>query len=502
MFEFVTITEGGRDGGVRYTRGFRSIDGYWSFGGGDVVAIISMGSRDEWQQRHPWALEKRAAILRTVAREVISQRASTCIADIDEQSGDILLRQSSGARERGVSATPGDLTEQARSQSFVNRYARVRSMFGSSVLIVVLVAGGLPWMGKQMLFVAPASGVPLNASIRTDRHIASLIQYTDPHLPRITGRGGDTTSSIGILLIPLDGSAPRVVPVASKLQSNSLALARIVGSDGRTLWFDASGLYGVRLSDYELVRAEELQAANPQLSHRWWEDPRGIDLIDGRLHLVNDDRSQALDIDPLTWQASAATPKFNRARFNELTPADFTAGGFLFGNGSWLGVHSPEELKRDYAPGQRVRAVERAEDAKQPRRLYLGQTEASFDDAHRSILRMEQVSGTDFLNAAFLRLADNGTPLRLSDPDSVLMMYTSAPGLQGTVVVARVDLRGSVLWTTDTGLDRFDLQQILPGADAFAFVGTRPPIPDKLSEPLVVLIDHATGKLTSHTLWR
>ena len=93
-------------------------------------------------------------------------------------------------------------------------------------------------------------------------------------------------------------------------------------------------------------------------------------------------------------------------------------------------------------------------------------------------------------------------PLRLTNPDSALMIHTSAPGQAGTLVVSRVDMQGKLLWSTDTGLHRFSLKQILPGEDVLAFVGERPPIPDKLSEPLIVLVDTQTGKLTTYTLWR
>lgn len=498
----VSISESGRDGGVRYSRGIRSIEGYWSFGGGDVVAIVSMGSRADWEHRHAWALDDRDAILRLVADEVVRQRAPTCTAEIDDASGDILLRQrgangGSGKREAGV-----DPTARSGSATFVRRYARLRSMVGSGALLVTLFAGALLWIGKSALSVAPANGVPLNASVRTDRHIATLIQYTDPHLPEISGRGGNTTSSLGILLVPLDGSTPRLVPVASGLSSNSYQLARILGSDGRTIWFDAAGLFGVRLDDYELVASDHLRDANPGMNPRWWDDSRGADLIDGKLHVVNDDRSAAIDVDPVTWKATAVAPRVSHARFNRSAPGDYLAAGFLFGEGAWLGLHSQDEADGEFRPGQWVRAVERTEDAKRLRRLFIGRTEPSSDGEHRRLLRITPASNVEFLNAAFLRLADNATPLRLANPDSVLMLYTSAPGQQGTVVVARVDLQGQVLWTMDTGLDRFLLQQILPGEGAFAFVGTRPPIPDKLSEPFLVLIDNQSGKMTSHSLWR
>jgi len=57
------------------------------------------------------------------------------------------------------------------------------------------------------------------------------------------------------------------------------------------------------------------------------------------------------------------------------------------------------------------------------------------------------------------------------------------PGLKGTMIVARADTSGRILWSVDTGIDRFELQQILPGNGSVAFIGTRLPIPGKVSGP-------------------
>jgi hypothetical protein len=90
-------------------------------------------------------------------------------------------------------------------------------------------------------------------------------------------------------------------------------------------------------------------------------------------------------------------------------------------------------------------------------------------------------------------------PIALKDPESALMVHASA---QGTWTLSRRAKSGEILWSVDTGLDRLSLQRIFPGMAVTAFVGSRPPVPGKLSEPLVVLIDNTTGKTTSHTMWR
>jgi hypothetical protein len=435
----VLFTENGASGAIRYSEGLRSIPGYYEFGGGDVIAIINMGSADEWRRTHAWAIADRERILRFVANEAIRQKAPSCIAQIDENSGDILLRQSAASTSRAIAASTNSQVKAAR---FVRRFSDLKAMLGTIVLIAALIAGAVFWLGQSGLTVAPAIGVPLNESVRfgpgdgsAPSGIASLIQATDPHLPNWSGRGGGETSSLSILIVPLDGAEPRLVRVARGLSSGAFSLARIIGSDGTTLWFDAAGFYGVRLNDDRLVTANDLRDANPNHDPKWWNDPRHMDIVDGRLHILNDDRSGALEIDPKTWTATPAKPKPSNARF----------------------------------------------------RRY------SHDD------HLKPLSSQGLKDAALLRMDVKSRPLSFGDADGAMAIHTSAAG---TVVASRLDKDGNTVWSAETGLDRFSLQRIFPGEMVVAFVGTRPPAPGKLSEPYVVLVDNITGKTTSHSLWR
>jgi hypothetical protein len=315
-------------------------------------------------------------------------------------------------------------------------------MFSILVLAAAAIAAAIFWFGKQSMTVAPASGVPLNDSVRFDAAalpggggVASLIQSTDPHLPNWSGRGGGETTSVSIMIAALDGTAPRLVPVASGLSPNALSLSRILGSDGKTLWFDAAGLYGVRVSDFNLVTPKDLASANPTLDADWWDDQRNMEVVDGKLHAMRRDRSAAIDVDPETWVATPVAPKPSAARFAR------------------------------YA-----------------------------HDNHLSPL-----NAADFKHAALLRMDAQSKPIALKDPESALMVHASP---QGTWTLSRRAKTGELLWSVDTGLDRFTLQRLFPGMAVTAFVGSRPPVPGKLSEPLVVLIDNTTGKTTSHTMWR
>ena len=304
--------------------------------------------------------------------------------------------------------------------------------------------------------VASASGVPLGEFVRTDAHIATLLQATDPHLPEITGRGGNTTTSISVLVIPLDGSEPKKVVVAEGLTPNQYALAKILGSDGSTLWFDVNGIGGVDLKTYELLTPGEVR--DPYVPKSAW--PFAI------------------------------------------SPDTYFSAGLIAAPGRWYGLHSAEETQGEFATKKFLRRVVRQVEAKQLRRFHRGELDAPVDDKYHRILSMTPINDNEYLNAAFLRMDDVSEPLRMSEPDGALMIYTSEPGLKGRLMVARVDTAGTILWKVDTGIDRFKLSQILPGKDSFAFVGTRPPVPDKLSEPLLVIVENRTGAVVTHSLWQ
>jgi len=505
----VTITEDGRSGRVRYSDGARAIDGYFEFGGGDVVAIVSMGSPGDWQGAHAWALHDRRTILQFVADEAIRQRAPSCRAEIDEARGDILLRTASMAERDAAPPPAAQEKAQAKSQAFVRRFTDLKAKLGAVVLVAALTIAALMWFVTNAFTVQPASGVPLGDAVRfasSERAfaggIASLIQKTDPHLPRWSGRGGNDTTSISLLLIAIDGSTSRVIPVASKLTPNAYTLARIMGSDGRTLWFDVAGLKGVRLRDFKLITPQDLQAANRTFDASWWDDARQMDVVDGKLLILRPDRSTAIAIDPATLRAAPTPPVVSNARFFRDEPAHHLAAGVRMGPDLWLGLHSATELSGEFRAGRWIRPVENADHTRDMRRLYAARLTDASDGERRRIGAIAPLNDADYLNAAFLRLDDKAEPFRLRDPDSAVMIHTSTPGLAGTLVVSRTDVRGHLVWTVDTGLDRFLLRQILPGEDVLAFVGTRPPVPDKLSEPFVVLVETKTGKVSTQSLWR
>ncbi|MBK9176786.1 MAG: hypothetical protein IPM46_10735 [Flavobacteriales bacterium] len=340
-------------------------------------------------------------------------------------------------------------------------YTRYRSMRVKLALLVgalALIFVGMVWLKDKLLTIDPGKGTPIGYAVRTDHHIAVLIQTLEAYVPSPNRDHSKNTYTISLFIVPLDGGKPKLVPIKEGLSPNNYSLAKVIGSDGRALWYDVSGTGAVDLKTFKLLRPAELR--DPP-------DPK---------------RTSALPFGPKVEHHLAA--------------------GLFTSPTSWLGLHSTDEAARDLKPGFSLKRVRDAESAKQQRLFHRCVLSADSNARGHPIVSMEPLGDATYFNAAFLRMHDAAEPIRLTDPLGALMIFTSEPGLKGTTVMACVDMNGSVLWRTDTGIDRFALQQILPGQESTAFLGTRPREEGKVPEPLLVIVDHATGEAHTEALWR
>ncbi|MCW5898571.1 MAG: hypothetical protein KIT10_04815 [Flavobacteriales bacterium] len=338
------------------------------------------------------------------------------------------------------------------------RYRDLRLKLALLVGAIALVVAMIVFVGKNLLSINPGPGTPIGHAVRTDGHIAVLIQTLEAYIPSPNRDHSKDTYAISLFILPLDGSKPQLVKLKEGMRPNAFSLAKVIGSDGRALWFDAAGVGAVDLSTFKLLPPAELR------------DPP----------------------EPKRTNALPFGPKVE----------DHLAAGLFTSPTTWLGLLSAEEATRDLKPGFSLKRVRDAVSAKQQRGFHRCTLSPEPGVMGHPILTTEPMGDTAYFNAAFLRPHDAAEPLRLRDPDSALMVYTSAPGLKGTTILARVDLEGKVLWRTDTGIDRFALQQILPGEGSTAFYGTRPPEEDKVPEPLLVIVEHGTGTMRTESLWR
>lgn len=483
----VEFEDTGRAGTMTYREAEGSIPMNWEYGGKDVVAIITFEQETSWRTRYPWAATRRGEIVRRVAAEAVRQKAPGCRLEIDERSGWIHLRQTT---------PPPSLPARTQHLEFRRRRAKLMLLLSALVLIAAAIALGL----KSLFSVRSSTGTPHGLSLRTPAHVATLIQTLESYVPSLHRDPAKDRYRLALLLTPQDGSSPgRLIPLAQQRRVEEFNLAKLLGCDGTYVWFNFNGIGGVHLSSGKVIGEADLRRANPALDEPW-DDQRRM-TFDRRLRVTSADRQRTYEVVPETLQAIVAEP---RPAALPLTPnpQDFLAAGVRPSPTEWLGLLSAKGAAGEFRPGTRLSPLNPADNAKEMRSFYRSQLGPEADRGRREILSQERISTDEYFNAAFVRTESGGEPLRLANPDGFAMVFTSAPGLRGTLVAARVDTTGKVLWKTDTGIDRFKVSQILPDPRFLAFIGPRLPVPNKVSEPILVVIDTETGAASTVSLWQ
>lgn len=346
---------------------------------------------------------------------------------------------------------------------------------------------------RQML--PKTIGSPIGLSARTGKYIATLIATGDPTLPTMTpNRPRQVSYRLGLLLIPLTGGGPRqLLPVAENLDYRSFERnAGVLGDDGRLLWFFTTEIGAFDLRTEKLISTADLRRANPGLGEPW-KDARFQ--LRNRLAFLTHDYRQTYEIDPETLRAEPAAEIDRRYR-PALTPASFLTSGGMLSDTEWFGVHPPSDLASSYKPGLRLPRDHAPRETSERRRFYRGAIEASLTGPR--VASMTPLTGEAYLYGALLRASRDGELLRLANPEAFLLTYQTSR-LDGAVMAARVDRGGQAQWTVNTGLGVLD--QILPGEGSVALVGKRPRVPDKLPEPILVVLNLGSGATVTHSLW-
>ena len=354
----------------------------------------------------------------------------------------------------------------------------------------------------EMFSVKSPHGSPAGSSARASGHIVTLIRTLEPYTATLHRNPGNDRYRIALFVQQVEGRSPgRMIRIGKGFRAEELRLARIIGYDGSVVWCNLNGLVGVELRTDRILGVEDLRRANPSLDEAW-DDTRRISFHE-RLRVTTPDRKRVSAVEPGTLKAAPVI--VDRAfdpRPLDPTPVDFLAPGARPSPTEWLGLHSTREVELEFEPRSWLRPLNRAKDTKEFRRFYRGLLGAELDRSLRQILSMTPLSDDGYLNGAFVRADLGADPIRLSGPDGFLILYTSEPGLKGRLMVGRVDTAGKPVWKTDTGIDRSQLQQILPDARFIAFIGTRPPVPDKVPEPVLVILDSQSGAASTTSLWQ
>ncbi len=430
-----------------------------------LLALLPCKEFEEVELSAEWpVVRENLAKLRTIVESKFGPPAK-----IGEASGDPVRRQAEPAPPAALPATGA-----SAQAAWVHRYAQLRSRFAGVVLVAVLIFGAAIWVKNRVLVVQPGKGTPMGSTVRSANHLATLIDQRQPYTPSLHHDPSTERFTLNLHLLPLDGSAPKLVPLMRDLHPGGYSLAHVIGTDGQTMWVNVNGLIGVKLASGELVTERDVIKANPSLDTQKLARVRGMDIVDGRLRLLADDHSTAWALNPSTLQAAVVEPRATPGRLSNPPLSLYMAAGLRTASDSWLGLHSQADLDGTYRPHRWLGPVESASDTpSERRRLVRGELGEETSDGRGGkvsrIRAMTPIGESAYRNASFLRLSEKSEPLRLNGPDSVLMLHSSGDGTGtgSTLLVSRVETAsGRLLWTHDTKLHRFKLEQILPAEES------------------------------------
>lgn len=345
-------------------------------------------------------------------------------------------------------------------------------------------------------------GIPLGLSVRTPDSVLTLIWTMEPYVPSLHHDSSKERFRVALYVQPIAGAAePRMIPIAKGVQAGELHFPSILGQEGDVVWCDLHDLFGVNLKTGRMIRSADLRAANPGLPELW-NDSRLLNFVD-RLTFLTPDRRRSYALDPATLRAVEVPVKLkSQGPYLTPKPEHFLSAGAMLSDAEWLGLASKEEAAENFDVGSTVKSVVSVNDRKVARQLYRARLGPGYSPSVRRIEALEPVSQEDLVNGALVCTDAGKPPIRLSGPDGYVAIGATDTALGSKLVVVRVDSAGRVLWRRETELERYGLEQILPDDRVLGFVGPRPPVPGKVSEPLLVLVDLATGDVKSSTLWR
>jgi hypothetical protein len=302
----------------------------------------------------------------------------------------------------------------------------------------VLIVGAAIWAGLARIFSVKTIGSPVGQAVGTPGFIAILIRTQEPYIPTLHRNPNNDRFRLDLLLQPRDGKRPRrLVSIARRLASAES------NRSAHLLGFDGKRFW---------LLSDEIAAYDPETDRliglkelrqanpsldALW--PAAFYEMNGRLQASTRDNRTVVEIDPETLVATPLNGRPARTRPFPPNPVD-------------------------------------------------------------SLLIPTTAKAEGALNAAFVREGVDGPKLTLTQPDSALVTFWRKQDfLRRMLFVTRVDASGKTLWETETGIG--DLQQVLPDRSVVAFIGTRPRVPDKVPEPILTLVENATGAVTERSLW-
>jgi hypothetical protein len=363
-------------------------------------------------------------------------------------------------------------------------------------LVVLIFAGLAAWQFVSI----KSTGTPLGQALRTETHVFQLILTQERYLPSLHRSPSRNRYRIDLLTIPLanPGKQETFTLIRQQQANAATPMTKILGAAGDVVWINALDTFAVNLRTKRVANGAALRKANPELE-TFLHSARPE--FKDRFVMVSPDWSYAYEFSSETLQANACPPPDRGNFIDELsnlrTERSLCSGGVI-GTNDWIAVATPEDAKsdfkvgfslsRDFTPGEKDRG----------RQLYRGT--ADYSEKRPPIQSFAKLSEKEYRAATFLRAQPGGPIFRATNPDSVFLIHRAGTELFAPYTLTRLAPDGKVIWNAETGLGR--LEQVLPGTSTIVLKGERTPEPNKVPEPIVVMVDVGTGASTAASLWR
>lgn len=363
-------------------------------------------------------------------------------------------------------------------------------------LLVLLAAGLVAWRFVSI----PSTGLPLGPAVRTPTHVLQLIHTTERYLARLHRNPDRDRFRLDLMVISIaEPTRPEIFTLLRQQQRNVVQpMTKILGAEGDVVWIQALDILAVNLQTKRVLRTADLRKLNPELA--LFLHSARAEFTD-RFVAVSPDGHQAYAFSTETFKATPCPPPprgtWMDERFKNPVEGSLCSGGLLT-SADWFGALTPAEATKDFKPGSSMPRDFAWNPKDEMRRLYRCRIDTTA--ARPRIEQTELIAETAYRGAALIRTSTGGAVLRLPEPDSVLLLHRTGTELSAPFTLTRMTPDSKPVWSAATGIGR--LQQVLPDPTTIALIGERPPIPDQVPEPILVLINAKSGETRTLSLWR
>lgn len=247
---------------------------------------------------------------------------------------------------------------------------------------------------------------------------------------------------------------------------------------------------------YDRYRAYNKLYSEKKISYAAYTDSgKNFNLLQDSISKMKTDiRDEISDLDDLKDVDREIQTKIENLRGSSKSYSNICTAVDTF-NGKWYGLLSAEDLEK---PDTRFRY--RSVYKETARNKFYTATVTAKDSTKKAIelqvTEPEKINEAVYLQGGFLFNKETGLPIHLKNDDGFMVCYKEKVGNTGSIMLARVDLKGDTKWTINTMLTEFE-DWIYTGKSLIILGNDNKEIGSSNAN-LLMIIDLQTGKAVKH----